>query len=144
MKSWIFIVGVIVIWNIIIIFNRNKKYEKTKVKIKYFNLGSSHSLCAFNYNLTNWKNLAENSQTFYYDYKILDRYFESLDEEGICFLTISYFSFAPKEYWLKTDVIKYYKILKISEFSGKFKIECVLYKFFPIIWSVYKKFIKEK
>lgn len=84
-------------------------------------------------------NLGENSQTFYYDYIILKRYFNKIKNNGYCFLTISYFSFASKEYWLKEDLVKYYGKLQIENFHGIQKIDCMLYKYLPIIWSIRKK-----
>lgn len=131
------------LWNLIIIINKRRKILKINT-IKSFNLGSSHSLCAFENNLKDNINLAENSQTFYYDYKILNHYFKRIEENTTCFITISYFSFNSKEYWLETDLIKYYKLLKISDFKGKIKFQCIIYKYFPILWSILKKFIKEK
>lgn len=145
MNIYIGIGIILVIWNSIIIVKRKIKLSKEKVKtIKNFNLGSSHSLCAFASNLSNNTNLAENSQTFYYDYKVLNTYYDKIETGGICFLGISYFSFASKEYWLETDLFKYYKLLKIADFSGKAKIECLIYKYFPLIWSIYKKIKKER
>lgn len=141
MKIYCFLI-MLFIWNIIIIFNKKRKILK-KEKIFNFNLGSSHSLVSFNYKNKNNCNLAENSQTFYYDYLILEKKFDNLVENSYCFLTISYFSFASKKYWLKEDIIKYYKILDVSKFDKEQKIECILYKYFPLIWSARKKFIKD-
>lgn len=145
MNKYTLFIIILIIWNIIIIIKKKRKVNKERItEIKNFNLGSSHSLCAFSKNLKNNVNLAENSQTFYYDYKILSRYFNIIQEGGVCFLSISYFSFASKEYWIKTDLFKYYKILKITDFSGRAKLECIIYRYFPLIWSIYKKIIKEK
>lgn len=140
MKIYYFFI-ILFIWNTIIIFNKRNKSIK-KEKIYNFNLGSSHSLVSFDYENKKNFNLAENSQTFYYDYLILEKYFDKLVENTYCFLTISYFSFASRRYWLKEDVIKYYKILDINKFDDKERIECFLYKYLPILWSIRKKFIK--
>lgn len=140
MKIYCFLI-ILFIWNIIIILNKKRKVVK-KEKIFNFNLGSSHSLVSFNYKNKSNYNLAENSQTFYYDYLILEKYFDKLIDKSYCFLTISYFSFASKKYWLKEDITKYYKLLDMSKFDKEQKIECILYKYFPLIWSIRKKFIK--
>lgn len=139
----VIILLIIFIWNLIIIINKKKKNIKIE-KIEYFNLGSSHSLCAFENNSKSIINLAENSQTFFYDYKILNYYYDIIEKNGICFITISYFSFNSKEFWLKIDLVKYYKILNLNDFNGKFKLQCFVYKYIPIIWSILKKYIKIK
>ena len=135
---------IIFFWNLMIILKKRKKHKITKEKnIEIFNLGNSHSLVSFNYVNKNNINLGENSQTFYYDYIILKRYFNKLKNNGYCFLTISYFSFASKEYWLKEDLIKYYGILQIKNFHGIQKIDCMLYKYLPLVWSIRKKMMKK-
>lgn len=139
----IIVLLIIIVWNVVIIINKKRKVTEIKV-IKKFNLGNSYSLCAFENSLKTNTNLAENSQTLYYDYKILNHYFDKIEKEAICFLSISYFSFNSKEYWLETDLIKYYKILKIRDFKGKARIFYTIYKYFPILWSILKKFFKEK
>ena len=70
MKIYSFLI-ILFIWNIIIFLNKKRKILKIE-KIFNFNLGSSHSLVSFNYKNKNNYNLAENSQTFYYDYLILE------------------------------------------------------------------------
>lgn len=138
---------IIIIWNIIIIINKKKKYKKMiKKEIEIFNLGSSHSYFAFDYDGIKSKqcmNLANPSQTFYYDYKILNYFFNKLKNNGRCFLTISYFSFAGRERWLAKDMVQYYKILKLNDFKGKEKIEYLIFNYFPIIWSLKKKYNKK-
>ena len=79
-------------------------------KIKVFNLGSSHGKYSFNYQIKNGVNLAEESQTFYYDLKMLSNFVEKIEDKSICFLPISYFSFANRKYWVFEDKIKYFKI----------------------------------
>ena len=138
------------IWNIIIIIFQKKKYKKDlPEKIKVFNLGSSHGYHAYNYtDNKNGINLAGRSQTFYYDKIMFDYVYDKIERGAICFLLFSYFSFAGKERWQRDDLIKYYRILKLRDFKGKEKIECFVYKYLPLIWSIRKeirkKFLKNK
>ena len=132
-------------WNLIIIFFKKKKYrKKVKEKIKVFNLGSSHSYFSFNYENEKCQNFADISQTFYFDYIILKKYFDRLMKNGYCFLVISYFSFASKEYWVEEDLIKYYKFLDVSKFKGKYKLEYIIFNYLPLFWSIRKKINKRK
>lgn len=132
---------ILFIWNIIIIIVQNKKYRKDlPEKIKVFNLGSSHGYHAYNYtNNKNGVNLAGRSQTFYYDKIMLDYAYDKIEKGAVCFLLFSYFSFAGKERWQRDDLIKYYRILKLNDFKGKEKVECFIYKYLPLIWSIRKK-----
>lgn len=149
MKIFILIFTIIAIWNIIIVTNKKRKYKKVvEENIEIFNLGSSHSYFAFNYDrITNKKctNLANPSQTFYYDYKVLNHFFDKLANNGKCFLTISYFSFAGKERWLIEDLVTYFKILKLKDFNTlEEKLNYIIFNFLPIIWSIRKKYLKRK
>lgn len=148
MKIWIVFI-IIIVWNIIIVINKKRRYKKVVEKnIEIFNLGSSHSYFAFNYNVIKNKkcvNLANPSQTFYYDYKILNHYFDKLADAGKCFLTISYFSFAGKERWLIEDLITYFKVLKLKDFNTlEEKVNYIIFNYIPIVWSVKKKYLKIK
>lgn len=129
------------VWNTIIVIVQKKKYKKDlPEKIKVFNLGSSHGYHAYNYlNNKNGVNLAGRSQTFYYDKIMFEYAYDKIEEGAVCFLLFSYFSFAGKERWQRDDLIKYYRILKLRDFKGKEKIECFIYKYLPIIWSIRKK-----
>lgn len=138
-----FLFIILCVWNIIMLFS--KKRKKFPRKIKFFNLGSSHSYVSFNYeNNKTYANLAEHSQTLYYDNLIFNHVYNNIEKGATCFLTLSYFSFAGKERWLKNDVIKYYRVLKLSDFKGIEKIECFICKYLPIIWSLRKKFLKKE
>ena len=129
------------------IYSKEKDQKNRKIipsKIKVFSLGSSHAYFAYDYNNKEYCiNLGEDSQTFYYDKIMLDYVYDKIEKGAICFLTLSYFSFAAKERWLKEDLIKYYKFLKLKDFKNREKVECFIYKYLPIIWSIRKK-IKEK
>ena len=136
---------VLFIWNIAIIIVQKKKYKKElPKKILVFNLGSSHSYYAYNYfDRENCINLAEISQTFYYDNIMFNYAYDRMEKGAVCFLVFSYFSFAGKERWLKDDLVKYYRILKLKNFKGKEKRECLIYKYLPIVWSIRKKIRKK-
>ena len=135
------------LYNIGIILTKRKKYRlKLPNKIKVFNLGSSHGYFAFNYeNVKNGANLAQISQTFYYDYILLETFFNRIEDEATCFIPISYFSFSNKiKTWRKDDMINYYKILPLKKFKGREKIICFIFRYLPIIWSLKKKLDKSK
>lgn len=75
---------------------------------------------------------------------MLDYLWNRIEKNTLCFIVLSYFSFASKERWVKEDLIKYYKILPIKYFKKKEKIECIIFRYFPLIWSVKKKMKKIK
>ena len=116
---------ILFIWNIFIVRKKIKKNQKIiPSKIKVFSLGSSHAYFAYDYNNKEYCiNLGEDSQTFYYDKIMLDYVYDKIEKGAICFLTLSYFSFAAKERWLKEDLIKYYKFLKLKDFKNREKVE---------------------
>lgn len=105
------ILFILFIWNIfIVIIKKNKRFKKINKNIKLFNIGSSHGLCSFNYDMipikgtdhrNNSYNFGWHSQTFYYDYIVLRNYFNKISKDAICFIPISYFSFADKKCWNK-------------------------------------------
>ena len=134
----------LLLWNFIIIIVNKRKYKKHfPIKIKIFNLGSSHAYFAYDYDeRKKCVNLGDISQTLYYDNIMFDYIYDRIGKDAICFLTLSYFSFAGKERWLKDDLVKYYRILKPKNFKGKEKVECFVCKYLPIIWSLKKKIKK--
>ncbi|MCF2625515.1 SGNH/GDSL hydrolase family protein [Fusobacterium perfoetens] len=134
----------LLLWNFIIIIVNKRKYKKHfPIKIKIFNLGSSHAYFAYDYDeKKKCVNLGDISQTLYYDNIVFDHIYDRIEENAICFLTLSYFSFAGKERWLKEDLIKYYKFLKLKKFKKQEKLECFIYRYLPIIWSIKKKIKK--
>lgn len=146
MNKIILVLIIIFIYNLIMIIKKIKESElKIPKKIKIFNLGSSHGEFSFKY--TDYErgcNLARSSQTLYYDLKTLKNYYEKIEEKGICFIPISYFSFSERKYWLKEDKIRYYRTLKRDLIDKEDKKEAILYKFLPLYISIKKKFQKKK
>ena len=92
----------LLLWNFIIIIVNKRKYKKHfPIKIKIFNLGSSHAYFAYDYDeRKKCVNLGDISQTLYYDNIVFDHIYDRIEENAICFLTLSYFSFAGKERWV--------------------------------------------
>lgn len=141
------IIIILFLYNLGMIITKTKKYKlRIPNEIKIFNLGSSHGYFAFNYeNVKNGANLAQISQTFYYDYALLETFFNRIEDEAICFIPISYFSFSNKiKTWRKDDMINYYKILPLKKFKGREKLICFIFRYLPIIWSFKKKIGKAK
>ncbi|MBQ7666042.1 MAG: hypothetical protein IJS42_04940, partial [Synergistaceae bacterium] len=66
-------------------------------RIQICNLGSSHGECSFYYDGVSNKfscfNFGLSAQTLMYDYRILQHYVNHINEGGIVFIVISYFSF---------------------------------------------------
>lgn len=130
-------------WNIVMVFTKRREWLKEKSvfdKIEVFNLGSSHGEFSFNYgDNKNYKNLGYESQTFYYDYKMLENYYDKIEKNSICFLPISYFSFSTKKYWRTIDKYKYLKILKFRLIDKEDKKEAFILRYLPLIYSIIKK-----
>lgn len=139
------LIGILIIWNIVIIFLKKKKRKrKIPEKIKIFNIGSSHGLCSFDYadiQKVNCYNFGWHSQTFYYDYIVLKNYFNKIAENGICFIPISYFSFADKKCWNKQDMT-YRKTLKFYYLEGEDRKEAFILQYLPLYVSIKKKMLK--
>lgn len=142
---------IIFIYNMLRIRRNKKELEKVlpksrlklPKKIKIFNLGSSHGYFSFNYdNLENAVNFSYPSQTLYYDYKIIKNYYDSLEENGICFVVLSYFSFTNKKFFVKEDI--YSKTLKIKYLDKEDKIDGIIFQYFPILNFIRKFFVKVK
>ena len=135
---------ILFIWNIfIVIIKKNKRFKKINKNIKLFNIGSSHGLCSFNYKdcRNSSYNFGWHSQTFYYDYIVLKNYFNKISKDAICFIPISYFSFADKKCWNKQDMT-YRKNLKFYLLEGKDSKEAFLMQYLPLYISVRKKITK--
>lgn len=99
----------------LILYCLNKPYQKIDVQkyadvlkfdmlgreyweIQVGNLGSSHGAYDFNYNAIlergyNCFNFANTSQSYDYDYAILQAYGQYMDENSVLFIPVSYFSF---------------------------------------------------
>ena len=135
---------ILFIWNISTVRRKSKKNQKIiPSKIKVFSLGSSHAYFAYDYNNKEYCiNLGEDSQSLYYDKIMLDYVYDKIEKGAVCFLTLSYFSFAGRERWKREQLIIYYKFLNLSYFKGIDKIECFIFRYLPLIWSLKKKFKK--
>lgn len=141
------IVLVLILYNFGMIITKNKNWKlKIPSKIKVFNLGSSHGYFSFNYQKINGGgcNLANPSQTFYYDYKMLLAYYNNIEKKSICFLPISYFSFSERKYWTKEDKMIYLKILPFKLLDKEDRINAIILRYFPLIYSIIKRFKKKK
>ena len=122
---------------------KKKKYN-TK-NISSFNIGSSHSELAFkSLNPDFHLNLAHPSQTLYYDYILLNKFKNKIvkNQNLICFLTISYFTFYAPKLWQKENIKNYYECLGMREIEQEYRIEAFFYKYFPILYKVYEKMKK--
>ncbi len=73
---------------------KKQSLEKQLQKIEVLNLGSSHADSAINPEFFSrpGMNLANYSQSLYYDMKILDKYIDSMPNLKLVFLPVSYFS----------------------------------------------------
>ncbi len=130
-----------------IVFKKNKKKSFLKDlprEIKKLNLGSSHGVYSFDYTEKDSFNGAQDSQTFYYDLKVLKKIYPNIQKGATVFLPISYFSFSSNELWLSGDLIKYLRSFSLKDFKGKIKFEYIFYNFFPLFYSFKKKLVKKK
>ena len=141
-----FLILVLLLYNIEMVVTKNKKWKiHLPNKIKVFNLGSSHGYFAFNYNKINGGgNLAYESQTFYYDFKMLMNFWENIEENSICFLPVSYFSFSERKFWISEDKNKYFKILRFSLIDKEDKLETFIMRYLPLLYSIIKRIKKVK
>lgn len=134
--------------------DRTAKFKKIEPGILISNTGSSHGLYGFNYDdlesQYNCFNFALESQSLSYDYRVISEYKDYLAEDGIMFVTVSFFSlygmdeleqegFEGKNY-------RYYKILapkRIKEYCWKDDLK---YHIFPVIndEDVLKTFVEGK
>lgn len=71
-------------------------------------------------------------------------FWENIEENSICFLLISYFSFSNRKYSLSEDKNKYFKILKLSLIDKEDKTEVFVMRYLPLVYSVIKKIRKLK
>ncbi len=121
---------------LLIVFFLNKQSEKIigqpyadtykfmfiKDQVQISNVGSSHSEYAFNYeNLESEGyqcfNFALSSQTYDYDYALLNAYADHLAKGGIVFIPVSYFSFnneVTNDDERESQSIRYYQFLSPS------------------------------
>lgn len=85
---------------------KKKNFENSLSKIQVINLGSSHGDMAFDPDYYNYEgfNLANSSQSLYYDYQILNKYINKVPRLKVLIIPVSYFSLGYKlidspEYW---------------------------------------------
>lgn len=120
--------------------DRTAKFRRMEPGILISNTGSSHGLYGFNYGDLESQyqcfNFALESQSLSYDYRVVSEYIDYLAEDGVMFVTVSFFSlygmdeleqegFEGKNY-------RYYKILspkRIKEYCWKDDLK---YHFFPV------------
>lgn len=99
-----------------------KKFQNIPTDITICNFGSSHGQFGYNYedidNDYTCFNFALVSQTLSYDCRLLKNYQDSISEEAVVFITVSYFSFfgineaETENFEVKNK--RYYKILPAS------------------------------
>lgn len=149
MRSIIFIFFIIFAINLKKVYFKKRREERKYKPIKKYqniNLGSSHSKFAFStHKNRNILNLAIESQTFYFDYLMLEKYYDYIDKNGIAFIGVSYFSFAAKKVWQETELEKYFYLFDKKNFE-EYKVKYYIYKYFPILKEIpiLKKYIKLK
>ncbi|WP_319372287.1 hypothetical protein [uncultured Ilyobacter sp.] len=143
---YLFIFNFYLLWSYIV-FKKNKKKSFLKDlpgEIKKMNLGSSHGFYSFDYTEKGSFNGAQDSQTFYYDLKVLKKIYPNIQKGATVFLPVSYFSFSSGELWLPIHSIKYFRSFSLKDFKGRMKFEYILYNFFPLFYSLKKKLNKKK
>lgn len=130
------------------------KFEDIKPEIIISNTGNSHGLYGFNYEELgkeyNCFNFALTSQKLSYDYNLVCNYEDYLANDGIMFITVSFFSIygedeEEQEIFESTNR-RYYRILPprlIKEYNWK---EDVKHHVFPVIndEEVLKTFVEGK
>ena len=105
------------------------------------NFGSSHGLNGFNYDGVSDEfscfNFALHSQSLMYDYRILQHYINHINEGGIVFIVVSYFSFFGRpEGESKTFISlnnRYYKILPPSLIKNYDIITDCIINYLPVM-----------
>ena len=109
--------------------------------IQICNFGSSHGLNGFNYDGVSDKfscfNFSLHSQSLMYDYRILQHYINHINEGGIVFIVVSYFSFFGRpEGESKTFISlnnRYYKILPPSLIKNYDIITDCIINYLPVL-----------
>lgn len=88
-----------------------------KEKVELINVGSSHGKFGIYYQNNEGINLAESSQGFYYDYKILKKHSPMIKENTIVIIPVSIFSFYQGRN-LKKDSLTYMNSLDFEDLIG--------------------------
>lgn len=118
------------------------KYDDIKSDIEISNVGSSHGLWGFCYEILedNYHcfNFAMESQSLSYDYRLLEQYIENLKEGGTLFVTLSYFSF----FWdeesqpdFEAKNTRYYRVLKPEYIKEYSVMNDICYHYLPVLGS---------
>ena len=113
------------------------QYDKLKDNsVEIVSLGSSHGKFGLNLYNENQMNLALESQRFYYDLKILEKYGSKIKEEAIVIIPISIFSFYENDEFFQGETYKnYINILERKTIKKKLgKIEYWLIRNFSVIY----------
>lgn len=150
MKLIMIVLLMVIIYNCFLIRKRLIKKKEKKIKIsneikEIINIGSSHSECAFKSLIDKkyYLNLADNSQTLYYDYIKLQKLRSYMvNKKTKVFLSISYFSFEGREVWKEEEKVSHYEKLDYKDFRGIEKFRYVFYTYFPIYRFIKRKIIK--
>lgn len=101
--------------------NEVEKFYNMPYDLEIVNLGSSHGLYAFDWSQVpvNGFNFALNSQDFYYDLKLLEKFSNHLAKDAIIVIPVSYFSFSIDRHDKQSDFYRveqrYYSILSPQE-----------------------------
>lgn len=112
-----------------------EKFRDMPERIQICNFGSSHGQMGFNYEKISNKfscfNFGLSGQTLMYDYRILQHYINHIDEGGIVFIVISYFSFFGRPETVSANFIawnnRYYTILPSRLIKNyDFITECIV------------------
>ncbi|MEG0392984.1 MAG: hypothetical protein RR626_09515, partial [Anaerovoracaceae bacterium] len=123
------------------------KFLEVGDKLLVSNVGSSHGQRGFNYSELNEKgigtmNFGLSAQLPSYDYRILQQYRDNLQEGGIVFIPISYFSYGLDEAKapdFQSKNFRYYYFLK-AKYIKDFSLKYAAIEKFPILGAEDKLF----
>lgn len=106
-----------------------KKFKNVPYNIDICNFGSSHGQKGFCYDNLNYNcfNFSLSGQSLSYDYRVLQQYIDHINENGVVFITLSYFSFFGADEVQESNFLsknmRYYNFLQpnyIKEFNLKY------------------------
>ncbi len=119
-----FIISVILSFTMDKVYYRNWSYysdickqieKQPDDKANYISFGSSHGQEGLNYSHNRGLNLGFPNQSFYFDYRLLKKYYHHLDEDGTIILPVSLFSFYSGTQILEETKSNYFGLLKPSD-----------------------------
>lgn len=89
------------------------KFHDVPKQIEIANFGNSHSVCAFNWTVTNYNgaNMALYSQGLIYDRAIFEQYFDNFKEDATIVIGISFISLYENEDTKEGGAQRYYQFL---------------------------------